>query len=225
MNEHELELRLRAAAGTLDERAPSFDLSRLPTRRARRIPRGIVIACIALAAVAAAPIAVPAIRGLFEVDAVPTLGPLEYGVAPPLAGRSVPISTAQASTPWRIHMLPSLGEPNEARVRDDITGGMVTLVYRSIVLTQWRVSDVSARIALVPTAGKAEEVDAGDLKALWVEGTARGTFTLIGADGTVHRESFDVGPGILLWRNEGMTFLLQGSESQSDAIRLAATVD
>ena len=87
MNEHELELRLRAAAWTLDERAPSFDLSRLPTRRARRIPRGIVIACIALAAVAAAPIAVPAIRGLFEVDEVPALGPLEYGVAPPLAVR------------------------------------------------------------------------------------------------------------------------------------------
>ena len=138
MDEHELELRLRAAAGTLDERAPSFDMSRLPAARARRIPRGIVIACIALAAVAAAPIAVSAIRGLFEVDEVPALGPLEYGVAPPLAGRSVPISTAQASTPWRIHMLPSLGEPNEARVRDDITGGMVTLVYRSIALTQWR---------------------------------------------------------------------------------------
>ena len=225
MDEHELELRLRAAAGTLDERAPSFDMSRLPAARARRIPRGIVIACIALAAVAAAPIAVSAIRGLFEVDEIPALGPLEYGVAPPVAGRSVPISTAQASTPWRIHVLPSLGEPNEARVRDDITGGMVTLVYRSIVLTQWRVSDVSARIALVPTAGKALEVDAGDLEALWVEGTARGTFTLVGADGTVHRESFDVGPDVLLWRDEGMTFLLQGSESQSEAIRLAAAVD
>ena len=45
---------------------------------------------------------------------------------------------------------------------------------------------------------------------MWIEGAARGTFTLIGADGAVHRESFEVGPGALLWSDDGMAFLLQG---------------
>jgi hypothetical protein len=101
---------------------------------------------------------------------------------------------------------------------------MVTLVYRSILLTQWRTSDVSARIALVPAAGRADEVDVEGRRGLWIEGAARGTFTLIGADGAVHRESFEVGPGVLLWEKDGMTFLLQGSASKVDASRLAADV-
>ena len=82
-----------------------------------------------------------------------------------------------------------------------------------------------ARIALVPVSGTAEDVTVGDLPALWIEGAARGTFTLIGADATVHRESFEVGPGALLWRDDGMTFLLQGAGSKADAIRLAGEVD
>jgi hypothetical protein len=58
--------------------------------------------------------------------------------------------------------------------------------------------------------------------ALWIEGTARGTFTLIGADGGVHRERFDVDAGVLLWKEDGIAFLLQGAESRLDATRLAA---
>lgn len=60
---------------------------------------------------------------------------------------------------------------------------------------------------------------------MWIEGDARGTFTLVGADGAVHRESFEISPGALLWRKDGMTFLLQGSESKDGATRLAAEVD
>ncbi len=105
---------------------------------------------------------------------------------------------------------------------DDITGGMVTLVYgggRS--LTQWRTTDVSARVAVVPVDGRAEEVTVGALPALWIDGAARGTFTLIGADGAIHRESFEVSPGVLLWMQDGMTFFLQGAGPQDAAICFA----
>jgi alkanesulfonate monooxygenase SsuD/methylene tetrahydromethanopterin reductase-like flavin-dependent oxidoreductase (luciferase family) len=60
---------------------------------------------------------------------------------------------------------------------------------------------------------------------LTIEGTARGTFTLIGADGAVHRESFEVGTGVLLWNDDAMTFLLQGAGSKAEAMRFAAEVD
>ena len=124
-------------------------------------------------------------------------------------------------------MISALGAPDSARVRDDIAGGMATIAYAGgrILLTQWRTSDVDARVAIVPESGDAEDVTVGRMPALWIEGVARGTFTLIGADGTVHRESFDVGAGVLLWKRDGMTFLLQGVGSVAAATELAAEVD
>jgi len=229
MAEHELELRLRAAAHELDVQAPAFDLGLLrsaPRRRTRR--RVVAIACVvALVGVAAAPAAVSAFQRLFDVDEVSELGPLADGVAPAFAGRSVPADAVQDSVPFRVRMIPSLGAPDDARVRDDITGGMVTIGYGGgrILLTQWRTTDVSPRIALVPLRGAAEDVTVGDLPALWTEGTARGTLTLIGADGAVHRESFEVDTGVLLWKDDAMTFLLQGAGSKAEAMRLWADVE
>ncbi len=78
------------------------------------------------------------------------------------------------------------------------------------------------RIALVPTSGTAEDVKIGRVPALWIEGTARGTFTLIGADGTVHKERFDVEKGALLWKQDGVALLLQGAGSKERATKLAA---
>ena len=226
MAEHDLELRLRAVARELHVQAPAFDTGLLigvPRRSARR--RAVALVCVAsLGAAAASPAAVSALCHLFEVDAVPELGPLAPGVARPIVGRSVPVAAAGGSVPFPVRAISSLGVPHDARVRDDIAGGLVTLVYDGgrIRLTQWRTSDVDARIALVPVSGMAEDVTVGGMPALWIEGTARGTFTLIGGDGAVHRESFDVGASVLLWKDKAMTFLLQGAGSQSEATSLAA---
>jgi hypothetical protein len=229
MAERELELRLRGVARALDLQGPAFDLGLLPGAPRRRIRgRAVALLCVvAVAGVTAAPAAVSALRHLFDVDQVQELGPLAPGVAPPFAGRSIPVHAVQASAPFRVRMISALGTTDDARVRDDIKGGMVTVAYGGgrILLTQWRTADVHARIALVPFGGAAEDVTAGEVPALWIAGTARGTFTLIGADGEVHRESFEVGAGVLLWKDRGMTFLLQGAGSKADAIRLAALVD
>ena len=80
----------------------------------------------------------------------------------------------------------------------------------------------SARAAVVPSSGTAEEVTVGGLRALWIAGTARGTFTVIGADLAVHKELFDVAAGALLWQDDGVAFLLQGAGTKEDAARLAA---
>jgi len=225
----ELDLRLRAVARELDGQAPAFDVGLLRSGSRRRI-RGRVIAlvcAVALAGVAVAPAAVSALQHLFDVDEVSELGPLAPGVAPPFAGRSVPVGDIQASVPFRVRMISSLGAPDAARVRDDIAGGMATIAYGGgrILLTQWRTTDVHARLTLVPVSGAAEDVSVGEVPALWIEGTARGTLTLIGADGAVHGESFEVGTGALLWKDGPMTFLLQGAGSKSEAMQLAAGVD
>jgi hypothetical protein len=228
MTERDLERRLRAVSGALDAEAPAFDLARLRAPRRRQIRRSVVIiACVlGLVCAVAAPVAVSAFRGLFDVDRVPTLTPQEPGVAGAYAGRTVPVDALPYSVPFRVRMISSLGTADEARVRDDISGGMATVVYRDegILLTQWRTTDVHPRIALVPETGHAEGVMVGPHPGLWAEGSARGTFTLTGADGAIHRERFEVSSGALLWRDGAISFLLQGAGSKEDAIRLAAGV-
>jgi hypothetical protein len=228
MAERELELRLRAAVRTLDRQAPAFDVGRLPapsTRRATKTTVAVVCVLAMALGATAAPAAVSAIRGLFHVDVVSQLGPLEPGVAPPGPGRSVPVDVVQATAPFRVWTIRSLGLPSDARVRDDVVGGMVTLVYPDeTVLTQWRTADASARVAVVPGSGSAQDVEVGESPGLWIEGGARGTLRLTGADATIHRESFDVGPGALLWKQDGRTLLLQATGSRARAVDLGREV-
>jgi hypothetical protein len=228
MTERELEQRLVATARALDEKAPVFDVARLQGRPQREFRRSVVIiACVvALLCAIAAPAAVSAFEALFDVKRVPALSSTEPGVTPPYAGRRVAVETLRVSVPFGVRMISSLGPPDEARVRDDISGGMSTVVYKDegLLLSQWRTTDIHPRIALVPDAGHVEDVQVGPHPGLWIEGSARGTFVLTGADGTTHRERFEVSSGALLWQADGMTFLLQGAGSKDVAIGLAAKV-
>jgi hypothetical protein len=228
MPEHVLELRLRAVAHTLDADAPAFDPRRLHTPTRRRARRRLVAFAVlaALAATAAAPAAVSALADWFEVDSVPELGLVPTDAAPGFEGRQAPLSEARQSVAFRVRTIASLGAPDAAHVRDDIVGGMITVTYevRGIRLTQWAPADVTARAAFVPTSGAAEEITVGGKRALWIEGTARGTFTVTGADLGVHKELFDVAAGVLLWQEGGVAFLLQGAGTKEAAIQLAAAV-
>jgi hypothetical protein len=222
----ELETRLRAVAHVLDADAPSFDASGLHPRDPRRVPRRLVaIAVLALAAAIAAPVAVSALVDWFDVDSVPELGPVPTDVAPAFGGLQVPTSEAQESVVFPIRTIDSLGAPGSTYMRPDIVGGMVTVTYDAgrIRLTQWAPSDVSAQAAFVPSNGVAEEVTVGDTRALWIEGTARGTFTVTGADLATHKELFDVAAGALLWQEKGVAYLLQGAGSRQAAMELAAS--
>ena len=216
-------------ARALDADAPAFDpvaLRASARGQARRAgsPRSRVLA--ALAAAIAAPTAISALGNLFDVDEVPELGPIPADVAPGFGGRRAQLAEARPTIAFPLRTISSLGEPEAAYVRDDIVGGMVTVTYHQgrTRLTQWSVSDVSARAAVVPSSGAAEEITVGGLRALWIAGTARGTFTVTGADLAVHKELFDVAAGALLWQDDGVAFLLQGAGTKDDATRLAANV-
>jgi hypothetical protein len=222
MSERALERRLRAVARALDADAPAFDPALLPVRR-RVQPAAVAIAVVAaLAAVGVAPTAVAAFDDLFGVDAVSELGQPPPDVVPPILGRRVALADARAVSPFALRALPSLGAPDAAYVRDDVTGGMVTLAYGQTLLTQWPWAAVRARVAVVPDRGVAERVTIGQAEGLWSSGAARGTYSLVGADGAIHRETFDVAGGALLWRDGDVALLLQGAGAKERAVRLAA---
>jgi hypothetical protein len=222
MSEHQLELRLQAAARALDAVAPTFDpvvLRRVRTRRIR--PRFVAIA--AVLALVGAPAAVSGLSELFGVDEVKELGPVPADVAGPFEGVQVTPEAVRKAFPFGARTIPSLGTPHAAFIRNDIAGGMVSVTYDEgrIVLTQWPDKRIDTRITIVPTSGTAQDVKIGKLPGLWIEGTGRGIFTLIGADGTVHKERFDVDKGALLWKQDGLALLLQGAGSQERATKLA----
>jgi hypothetical protein len=227
-HEHELELRLREVARALDADAPGFDPAAVRASARRRGRQRWVVALAILAALAAgiaAPTAVSALGDLFDIDEVPELGPVPSDVAPGYGGRQVQLDEAQTTVAFPVRTIASLGKPKAAYVRDDIVGGMVTVAYRDgIRLTQWAVADVNVRAAVVPSSGTAEEVSVGGGRALWIEGSARGTFTVTGADLAVHEELFDVSAGALLWQARGVAFLLQDAGTKENAARLAAAV-
>ena len=81
-------------------------------------------------------------------------------------------------------------------------GGTVTTAYdgKRILLTQWPVADVHPRLTIVPAGSTAEDVTVRGLPALWIAGAARGTISVVGADGATHRELFDVADGALMWQ-------------------------
>ena len=219
----DLDDRLRAVAHALDAEAPVFDPAVLRAGRPPRLRFALAALAVAaaLAAVAAAPAAVSALRDLFTVESVPELGPVPYGVAPAILGPQVPPETVGTAAPFHVATIPSLAPPGAAYARRDVGGGMVTLAYGSVLLTQWDANAVQAHVAVVPVSGTAEEVSVGSGRALWIAGTARGTLTLVGADGAVHRELFGVTEGSLLWQVGDVALLLQGAESKADALRLA----
>jgi hypothetical protein len=227
-HEHGLELRLREVARVLDADAPAFEPAALRAASRRRLRQRWVAALAVVAALAAgiaAPTAISALGDLFDVDEVPELGPVPSDVAPGYGGRQAHLDEAKTTVAFPVRTIPSLGEPEAAYVRDDIVGGMVTVGYRDGTrLTQWAVANVNARAAVVPSSGTAEEVTVGDLRMLWIEGTARGTFTVTGADRAIHKELFEVAAGALLWQDDGVAFLLQGAGTKDAAVQLAEDV-
>jgi hypothetical protein len=103
---------------------------------------------------------------------------------------------------------------------------MVSMLYAGgVVLTQWSADAVDASVEVVATRGAAEDVAVRSIPAMWIAGEARGTFVVIGADGELHREAFDVRDGVLTWEAAGVGFLLRGASSKAAAVRLAASVD
>jgi hypothetical protein len=228
MDDRALELRLAAVARALEEEAPTFDPAALRPPRRARSRRALAAAALvaAVAGVAAAPTAVSAVERFLSVTPVPELGPVAPDVAPPFLGRRVAEDAAPAYFGRRVRTLMTLGEPGAVYIRDDIEGAMATAAYDGgrILLTQWASEAVAARVDVVPSRGVAGDAEIGSHAAVWVAGSARGTLTVIGADGAVHQEEFAVEDGALLWEDGGFVFLLQGAGSKADALRLAAGV-
>jgi hypothetical protein len=223
--ELDLAERFRVAICVLDAEAPEPDRSRLATSGPYRRRSGRVLAVAAAVglAVIAAPAAFSAFDDLLRVEPVEELPAAEPDVAPAFLGRAASLEEARWVVPFPLRELPALGEPSVAYVRDDVPAGMATVAYTGTLLTQWPADAVDVRVAVVPTRSVAEELQLDDGRpAQWISGEALGTFALVGADGAVHRERFEVAAGSLLWQEGRAAFLLQGAGSAERALRLAA---
>jgi hypothetical protein len=228
MAESSLELRLRRVAHALDGDAPAFDPGSLivaPPRGRRVRWVAVAVAAALVAGVAAEPAALSALARLLGVTEVEELGPVRPGVVPGILGEPVARDGAQSLVSFRLREVRALGEPAGFHGRRDVGGGMVSVEHANgVLLTQWSADDVDAHVEVAVRGGIVEAVVVGPQTGTWVAGEARGTFTVTGADGKLHRETFAVRDGALAWEDGGVGFLLHGAGSREEAVELASTV-
>ncbi len=227
MTEREAEQQLRAAALALDALAPPFDPALLRAGRRPRVRWLLAVAAgtAVLAGLVVEPAALSSVARFLGVTSVDELTP-RVDVAPPILGPAVSGEAAARHVAFPLREITALGEPERFYGREDVGGGMVSMSYAGgVVLTQWSADAVDASVEVVATRGVAEDAAVGSSPAMWIAGEARGTFVVVGADGELHREAFDVRDGVLAWEAAGVGFLLRGARSKDDAVRLAASVD
>lgn len=185
-----------------------------------------VLALAVAVLLAVSPTARAAARAL--VDLIPGVTITQVGdlhepgpdVAPGYLGEQTSLDLAVIGAPFRLRRLP--GEPTLVYARNDVRGGMVTLVHGDVSLTQWAAQGSEA--AFEVRGARVEHVDVRRADGLWVDGPARAVYTFVGADGLRHHEAFDTGGTLLLWQEGGVAFRLEGASTREQALELVAVL-
>ena len=223
------ELEVAETATLLDVR-PSTARVRV-WRALRRLQRELAIAGAIVLAVAVAlavsPAARSAARAMLDripgltIDRVDQVHEFGWDVAPPYGGERVPLDYALVVTGFRVN---GLERPvHVAYARNDVQGGIVTLVYANpaVSVTEWSAAPSSAAFEVPRDGATVEEVDIRGAPGVWIEGGARAVYTFIGADGKRHHEALTTERPLLLWQRNGIAFRLEGAGDRDAAVVLA----
>ena len=198
----------------------------------RRLQRELAIAGAIVLAVAVAlavsPAARSAARAMLDripgltIDRVDQVHEFGWDVAPPYGGERVPLDYALVVTGFRVN---GLERPvHVAYARNDVQGGIVTLVYANpaVSVTEWSAAPSSAAFEVPRDGATVEEVvDIRGAPGVWIEGGARAVHTFIGADGKRHHEALTTERPLLLWQRNGIAFRLEGAADRDAAVVLA----
>jgi hypothetical protein len=153
-----------------------------------------------------------------HVDALPSRG---ADVAPPFLGELGSVSAAHRLTSFTPAFPP---KTQRIYVRNDVVGGMVTFVLADdVTLTEWWSGTGAAAFDVLGDGGL-REIDVGGEDGVWIDGTARATYTYIGADKQRHFEALEPRGTLLLWQRGRVAFRLEGAPSLDDALRIAGSL-
>jgi D-alanyl-D-alanine carboxypeptidase len=236
----ELEQRLAGVGFPFPETPDVVGRLDLDAPRRRRGPSLAVLAAAAVAGTTAvlalSPSARSAAQGWFEwvpgveVERTAELRPFPLDAAPPFLGRqaSLPEARSELAFAPRTPGDESLGAPS-VYLRDDVVGGIVTLMYGEpasprLVLSQWLAANGTAKYQVAGQGGRITEVRVGGRPALWIEGEARAVYTYLGADRTRHHEQLPVSANVLLWRDGPVALRLEAHTGLDEALAVAGSI-
>jgi hypothetical protein len=157
-----------------------------------------------------------------------------------LLGRRVTLAEARAAVPYQIHVptLGSLGEPDEIYLRTLPDGNqMVSFIYLpapglpetletgvGVLLMQFEARDnidYLAKSMAIDTPWSIIEIN--DHRSLWIEGAHQLTLLPDPSSGCCGGNTRPAG-NVLLWEQDGLTFRLESSLNEDDAVAIAESV-
>lgn len=230
---------LRAASAVAFPETPSLAIGVTAgiTHRIERRRRFVAVAAVA-AVVVVVVLAIPgpraAIARLLGIGGVTLEQVTEYDL-PVTASTNEPLgrlvaleeATELVSFTLRIPAVPGLEDPS-VYVREDLAGGLVSLVYRNadegpgLIITQFMAPGEVA-IKQIGDGSVFSEVDiAPGLRAFWIDGTHPIVF--LGQDGELVEDSARLVADTLLWEEDGITFRIESSLPQSAIVQIARSL-
>ena len=132
-------------------------------------------------------------------------------------GRAVTLAEARRETTFRILLPP--GRPNGVFVRR----GEVTLVYGELLLSELRGRDVFVARKVVGPGTRVEDVKVAGAPGLWLAGAPH-LFAYLDANGTFRQGRIRLASDTLLWQRGSLVLRLEGARTQTQALRIAASV-
>lgn len=200
-------------------------------RRPQRRWLLVAVAALALAgSAAAAPLVLDwlGIRGA-RVTRANELPPVRAQLEPPFFGEPVTLETARRTTSFPVRVPEELGEPDAVYVRDDVAGGMVTLVwgegprYRAALSTWYGRSTELTIDKVVGPGTTAERLGVGSGRGVWIEGRPH-TVSFVGIDGEYRLEQVHLAGNVLLWERGPLSLRLEADVSRAEALAIARSL-
>jgi hypothetical protein len=140
-------------------------------------------------------------------------------------GRPVALARARSVVSWRLAMprLRGLGDPS-VHVSGLPEGGRISLVYRRVLITQFRggLRREFIRKSLGPDSA-AERVMVGGERGYWLTGRPH-QIVFLDSRGQVVADTLRLAGNVLIWTRRGVVLRLEGEISKELALRIARSM-
>jgi hypothetical protein len=213
-----------------DEVAARLTPARAPRRPWRLIAVAFAVFLLLGAVAAAIGFGIGAVRLLPATGSLPPLP--SALVAERGLGERTTLDAARASLAWepRLPTVEGLGQPDDAYVASQPTGGVLTLVWRdasggvALLITQLRAEIAPEAFEKILIEGtRVDATVVGGAPAWWVGGGAH-PFFYRDADGRFVDETLRLAEPTLIWEADGLTFRVEGADDVAAARRIAVSL-
>ncbi|MGH2826018.1 MAG: hypothetical protein ACRDKF_03505 [Actinomycetota bacterium] len=156
-------------------------------------------------------------------------------------GQGMSLARARDSVPFEVRLPDALGPPDSVWLDTGVTGGQVALAYETspglppapgtnlgALVTQFPDAEVAATALKKVTGSQPgttfEPVVVEGEQGFWVSGEPH-VIAYLEPDGDVRNETARLAGNVLLWESDGVTYRIESRLSETEALRIAESLD